>query len=365
MASNTIQMPAELFNGDAERILRFLTALNSAGVSAPTLSPSSTRQAEQKRKRRNKAHNTNAPNAQDGDEDDEAGEEEDDPTPVGMLGECKPLFHIRDKDGRYQWVAEEPKDVLEAAEGKATAKYAFLVRKKKSSDSRKKYDIDSIIVQSPLLKERLGVLLEDYPRITTTLQRLVFSAPFQPFVHRWPQLVRLLDPVSTTDEIARQHLQLFHDVLYEELKNSITAKIDLVKNGVITFEHLWTILEPGSLIFGLDTGKERVWQLDDILTGQDNCGRFQQLSVWSVDQDSEKFGRYDSALMIYEFGGTARINSLRAFPLDFHPRKQQVVERLVERGRLFEKYAGYHFMHYSGIALTYGGSPHFVSLFPD
>ncbi len=225
----------------------------------------------------------------------------------------------------------------------------------KSYDSRKKFDIDSIIVQSPLLKEALGVALRDYPGITTSLQRLVFSGPFQPFVHRWPQLVELLDPATTPDETTRQHLQLFHDTLYEEIKLPIAAKLDLVKNGVITFEYLWTILEPGVLIFGFEDGKERVWELTNSSVGQCHGMTCQFLNVWNVDQDAEKFGRSNGSLQVYEFGGTARITSLRAFPLDFHPKKHQVINRLAARGRLFERYGGfYHFMHYTGIALTQG-----------
>ena len=227
-------------------------------------------------------------------------DEEDDKTPEGALCECKPLYQKRDKDGKYQWVAEEPEDVVEAAEGKETAKFAFLVRKKKSYDSRKKYDIDSIIVQSELLKESLGKVLKDYPGITTTLQRLVFKAPFQPFVHRWPQLVGLLDAKATKDEVARSHLQLFHDVLYEELEHAIKAKIDLVKNGVISFEFLWTILEPGKLIFAPEDGKERVFQLNSSWTATDSRRgmEFQSLSCWCVDMDGDKFGQSNENLAI-------------------------------------------------------------------
>ena len=352
MASNPgATMPA-ILPGDAERLLQLLGAFSAAMPAGPQVpAPNAT---QSKGRRGNRARNRNAKQTQEDDIEEKEEEEEDDPTPTGMLGECKPLYQVRDKDGRWQWVAEEPEDVSDAVEGKATAKFAFLVRKRKSDDSRKKYDIDSVIVQSPLLKERLAVVLKDYPGITTSLERLVFQAPFRPFVHRWPQLVKLLDPSETIDEIARQHLQLFHDVLYEELKNPISAKLDLVKNNVITFEYLWTILEPGSLIFGFDDGKERVWQLNSSSTAQQNGVTFESLNVWGVDQDAEKFGRLTNSLKVFEFAGTAKITSLRAFPLDFHSRKAEVVQRLVERGRLFEKYAGYNFEHYRGNALTHG-----------
>ena len=296
----------------------------------------------------------NMKQASDEDQETVVAKPSEDQIAPGMLSDCKPLYQERDKNNRLQWVAKEPDDIVDPVEGKETAKYAFLVRKKKSYDSRKKFDIDSIIVQSPLLKEVLGKILRDYPGITTSLQRLVFSAPFEPFVHRWPELVKHLDPVTTPDELTRQHLQLFHDTLYEEIKLPISAKLDLVKNGVITFEYLWTILEPGKLIFGFADEKERVWELINSALGECNGVPCRILTVWSVDQDAEKFGRSSSNVQVFAFGGTARITSLRAFPLDFHPKKQAIIDRLVERGRIFEQYAGYNFMHYTGTALIYG-----------
>ena len=323
-----------------DQLARLLPLLQP-GTAAPTATPA------QPLKSLQKATGT-AEDAEDADEDDG--------TPVGMWDECKSLYQKPDKDGRFQWVAEEPDDVVEAAEGKATAKFAFLVCKKKSHDSRKKYDLDSVIIQSPLLKDLLGQMLVDYPGITTSLDRLVFKAPFRPFVHRWPRLLHLLQPEVTQDETARSHLRLLHDILYyEELKNAIDAKIDLVKNGVITFEFLWTIFEPGTLVYSTEVGKERVYQLINPGIGMEQDGRqYQQLNVWGVDWDGDKFGSRHESLQVFEFEGTAKITALQAFPLDFHPEKRDLCARLVARGRLFEQFAGYHFQAYSGVALGYG-----------
>jgi ATPase family associated with various cellular activities (AAA) len=222
-----------------------------------------------------------------------------------------------------------------------------------SYDSRKKYEIDSVIVQSPLLKESLGIALVDYPGITTSLNRLVFKAPFQSFVHRWSQLT---DVLESAEGETHTHLKLFYDVLYAELKDAISAKNDLVKNGVITFEHLWTIFEPGTLIFSTDEGKERVYELSSAQVAVDQRRGMEYLSlyVWGVDWDGEKFGSSYEYLSNYEFEGTMSITKLAAFPLMFHPQKLQLLERLTARGEVFEKFAGYHYQAYQGVALGYG-----------
>ena len=275
--------------------------------------------------------------------------------PHGSITEAKALYSQKDNDGKYQWVTEEPVDVVDAAENEETARYAFLVRKRKSYDSRKKYDIDSIIVQSPWLKKSLGVILADYPGITTNLDRLVFKAAFHPFVHRWTRLVNLLEKGNFEEAVAKEHLLLFRDVLFEELKNAIAAKIDLVKNGVITFEYLWTIFEPQTLVYSVSNGKECVFKLNSSSTATDQRRGldFLQLLCWSVDWDGTKFGRHDVYLQDYEFAGTTPISSLSAYPLEFHPEKEQLVQRLVLRGKLFERFAGYHYKAYRGVALGY------------
>lgn len=84
-------------------------------------------------------------------------------TKVGMECDLKNLYQKEDDRGRHTWTDKYPDDLDEAAENEITARYAILVRNKKSFDSRKKLEIDSIVIQSPLLKNVLSKVLKDYP----------------------------------------------------------------------------------------------------------------------------------------------------------------------------------------------------------
>jgi hypothetical protein len=77
----------------------------------------------------------------------------------GMDCHLKNLYQKEDDRGRTTWTEKYPDDVDEAAENEATAKFAILVRKKKSFDPRKKLEIDSIVVQSPLLQVVLSSII--------------------------------------------------------------------------------------------------------------------------------------------------------------------------------------------------------------
>ncbi|KPI39347.1 uncharacterized protein AB675_5207 [Cyphellophora attinorum] len=279
----------------------------------------------------------------------------DDSISSGSLCQYKPFYARKDKDGKTQWTTKEPEDAAEPVEGRSTAKYAFLVRLRKSSDTRKKYDLDSVVVQSQLLKTQLGVALADYPGVTTSLERLVFSAPFRPFVHRWDHLTTLLEDSEGDDPASAAHLKLFLDLLYTELKEAIDVKTDLVRNGVITFEHLWTICEPETLIFGEQYGQQCVWELKHTSNCNSQDGvPYLSLAVWSVDFDGSRFGKSHGYLDIHYFEGTVKIDELEYFPLDFHTQRNTVARALIARGKSFAALAGYHYKWYTGVALAEG-----------
>ena len=108
------------------------------------------------------------PSADDGASDDGASVSSDTGDTVEVKGpglecEIKNLYQKEDSRGRTSWVETYPDDLDEAAENEHTALYAILVRNKKSFDSRKKLQIHSIDVQSPLLRKFLSKVLGDYP----------------------------------------------------------------------------------------------------------------------------------------------------------------------------------------------------------
>ncbi|KAL9106860.1 MAG: hypothetical protein Q9227_008193 [Pyrenula ochraceoflavens] len=271
----------------------------------------------------------------------------------GMICEPINLYQKRDEDGNLIWTDEYPKNLHDPVENSETAKYALLVRNTKCLDGKKKLQIQSIQIQSPLLREALGMILDGYPGVTTTLEKLTFSVPFAPFVHRWLKFVDVLD--SMEDGEMKDHLNLLHDILSEELKETIAAKVDLVANGVIDFVHMWTIFEPGCLIYGAAQGYDRVYELRNSQQGCLGDGTpYINLRCWSVDWDGDKFGSKEESLYNYGYEGTVKITQLPYYPLTFHPDRNGLEGRLLSRGRTFESLKGYHYMAYKGVALGYG-----------
>ncbi|KAL2067513.1 hypothetical protein VTL71DRAFT_1938 [Oculimacula yallundae] len=269
---------------------------------------------------------------------------------LGMKCDLKNLYQKEDERGRASWTDKYPEDLDEAAENETTARYAILVRNKKSFDPRKKLELDSIVVQSPLLKQVLTKVLKDYPGVTPSLNRLIFQAPFNSFVHRWTQLVAALE--EQEDGETKDHIQLLYTVLEAELRDTIAAKADYIKNKVITFEHLWTIFQPGTTLYSEEWGRHCGSKFSNgSYYEHPKYGPCYGVNTQKVDWDGDKFGYASNQHIILAFGGTRPIASLEAFPLSFHPEQKKIKAELLKRGKLFEHYHGYHYQAYKAFAI--------------
>jgi len=268
---------------------------------------------------------------------------DDDSKEKGAVSSVKNIYQSsKDSHGHWTWVDKYPEDVAEAAENNETEKFAIVIRNKKSEDSRKKLEADSIIVQSPWLKKALGQILEDYPGVTCELQRLIFEAPFAPFVHRWSAFLKFMKR-NDIDKTTKEHLSLLHDILKYEIGDAIKEFEDYVLNGVITYDSLWMIFQPGGVVISEHRGPLSAFELNYSEYQDDRCGKYLQLKCDCVDWDGKHFGRYTESIRIFKFSGTRKITSLNAFPLSFSETKEETRLQLIERGERFEALVGYQY----------------------
>ena len=266
---------------------------------------------------------------------------------TGMRCNIKNLYQSApDEDGDRQWVDKYPDYVEEPSENDETLRYALLIRNIKSSDSHKKLEIHSIVVQSPVLKKALGSVLQGYPGITTGLDRLEFEAPFEPFVHRWERLENARQ--TEQDSEAKSHLELLWSTLEFQLRDTLKKKVDHTAHGVITIKSMWTIFEPGCYVFTVNDGREILLRF---ISGSYNRSGDYILECNYIDWDGERFGLEDATLEIPTFKGTTPIRGLLAFPVKYHQSEGELRQRLIARGKIFEAHKGYHYKRYEGIGI--------------
>ena len=168
------------------------------------------------------------------------------------------------------------------------------------ADPHRVLALHSIVVQSPLLKDLLEVVLAGYPGVTVSLQRLEFSGEFEPLIHRWTELKAAIAKLKSvaaeegaSEEAAERvkHAELLYSLLEEECRDTISESQDMINQGVITYELLWTIFQPGCLVYAKLQGQERVFRLSSQRYGRD---REQSPVYWLtcqyVDSSGVSFG---------------------------------------------------------------------------
>lgn len=186
--------------------------------------------------------------------------------------------------------------------------------------------------------------------MTPSLKRLVFQAPFSPFIHRWTELSKALDHEKDTE--TKKHLQLLYTTLQAELNDLIAAREDYIKNKVITFDHLFIIFIPGTTIYSQEWGRDCASKFSQgSYFEHAKYGPVYGVNTQKVNWDGDKFGYENAQHLIRAFAGTMKIEDLDAFPLEFHSEHKKITSQLIKRGRLFEHYHGYHYKYYKAFAI--------------
>ncbi|KAM3420591.1 hypothetical protein BST61_g3853 [Cercospora zeina] len=208
----------------------------------------------------------------------------------------------------------------------------------------------SLQVNSQHLKDILRDTIDSFPGISFHTKDITIDAPYRVLFHYKDELEAAGEKLEDEDAIA--HLGLLLDFIHEEFNDTIEESENLREQGLMSYQHLWTIYRPGDLIYGTVLGQPRAFRL---ISYQYNCGDFPglQLSTEFVDFDGEDFGTRIGGQFVAAFSGAERIDRLEAFPMKFHSAPEDVQKQLVARGRRFEELAGMHFMRYASIALEH------------
>lgn len=152
---------------------------------------------------------------------------------------------------------------------------------------------------------------------------------------------------------------MLYSTLESELAATIRQKKDLISHGVMKFGLLWTMFEPGCLIYHRTKDHDRIYQLKTAKYDTANQSRVYKLECRFVSYDGAHFGYKKAPISITEFQGTKKIAKLEAYPPEFRADENELRARLTARGKMFEAYKGIHFVGYDGIAMAAGGKGYY------
>ena len=116
-----------------------------------------------------------------------------------------------------------------------------------------------------------------------------------------------------------------------------TRSLSFVSSGHITYDLLWTIFEPNALVYTIcpRTYKPRCVRYNfgqkSVKTGE----KYWSINCCYLDFNGEDLGTVAIELRIPEFHGAKQINTLEAFPFQYHADFTGVRAKLLRYGRKF------------------------------
>lgn len=149
-----------------------------------------------------------------------------------------------------------------------------------------------------------------------------------------------------------QHLDLLTSFLQQYFTSIIITLPTLLEKAEITFDLLWALFPPNTLVYTtchyseepkcliFDFGEERILKK----------GKFYVIQCRYLDFNGKVLGQVMSNLLIPEYRGAKPISSLEVYPLEYHTEKAKVQSELVDRGRRFVSLKGIHHTAYQGLA---------------
>ncbi|KAH8880552.1 AAA family ATPase [Thozetella sp. PMI_491] len=209
-------------------------------------------------------------------------------------------------------------------------------------------------INSQALKDLLADIIGYYPGQSFHTEDISIDFPAHCLYHYRPELKAALEQGDLTED-QRAHLPILLDFIDEHFADEIKEQENLQVKGLVTYNHLWTIFKPGSLIFGSAYGQKRVFKLSNSYYQGGQCPGL-ILSVECVNFDGDDFGTQMTNVRVGSFAGAMPIAGLSAFPLDLHPAKEDIRASLIERGRRWEALAGQNFREYKGVAFDGEGN---------
>ena len=180
-------------------------------------------------------------------------------------------------------------------------------------------------------------------------------------------LVKYLD--QDYAEVKRRYTHL---VPWKPSKLTVCSLYPMLENGLITFDLLWALWKPGTLVYTETYGchdEPRAFKVDmsekhysmmggEFFWVEGKVRPYHPPAPMSLltcisqyfEYDGKQFGYGTTSTEISNFQGARKITSLPCYPLKYHKNEAKLRETLIERGKKFVQLSGVHYKGHQGMA---------------
>ncbi|KAJ7757187.1 hypothetical protein DFH07DRAFT_958772 [Mycena maculata] len=220
-------------------------------------------------------------------------------------------------------------------------------------DERYKENVEKTTVEvySEHLRKILAKVINHYPGISFHTKHISLTFPVECLYH-YRQELRAEAQTMQERSVALEHLNILLNFIETQFATTIEQVNNLLPQGLISFETLWTLFRPGAIIHGKIRGYDRAFKLESY-SYIGASGSFNQCGIY-VDYDGQNFGAREKRLIIPPFDGSTSISALPFAPLAMRTRKDEIRKTLMKRGERFQTMKGQCHGEYVGVAIEQG-----------
>ncbi|KZV69065.1 P-loop containing nucleoside triphosphate hydrolase protein [Peniophora sp. CONT] len=238
-------------------------------------------------------------------------------------------------------------------------KHALVVRR--LIDERGKHTGTVIDIKSPALCEVLLEINAGVEGLELSRHEAVASTELMYYSH--DGLIKRLaverdkEPQDQTESLIVDIIAAIH-VVEEDLAHTLLGITQLTSEGEITFDLLWALFKPNSLIYSYHspTEQSRMLLVRRIEYGMHmDRTRYLKLSCDILHDDGNLFGFAREHLEITEYRGVRTITDLPTYPLQYHPNADAVYAQAIEMGKRYVQMPQHSYHEISGLAVREGG----------
>ncbi|KAK3338921.1 P-loop containing nucleoside triphosphate hydrolase protein [Neurospora tetraspora] len=235
--------------------------------------------------------------------------------------------------------------------------HALVIRQVYDQNGRQEKTI--LNVNSPFILRAFRDVIKSHPIVPSTFEEpFELESPFQMLIHHWDDLD--VHRRQTSDYDVRSHLNLLFDFMESELGPDYQRLQAMWQKGHITYETLWSVFKPGSLLITFENGHP--WLLRCLRTGYEvynSIGPVCHIYGQYTDFDGKTFGNATQEFQIRQkvsLNGLhpGPINQLPIFPLAYWTKDETKIDdlkrRLQIRGEAFKEIDGVALRYYHGTA---------------
>ncbi|KAJ7319012.1 P-loop containing nucleoside triphosphate hydrolase protein [Mycena albidolilacea] len=272
--------------------------------------------------------------------------------PHGSKPELVHLDKRWDKNGDEYYV-QQKKAEPRIPGGDWWEKHVLVVVRHFEQNDPEEVEKSTVEVYSAYLRKTLAKVIPTYPSISFQTEHISLSLPVECLYHYFSELRAEVEPLQE-GSVELVHLNILLNFIETQFATTIESVNNLRPQNLISYDTLWTLFRPGTIIHSKIRGYDRAFKLEEYWIIK--CG--QQAGFYStgihMDYDGENFGYRNETLKIPPFTGSIATSTLPFTPLEMRPRKEEIRMALMKRGERFQSMRGQCHGEYVGVAIEEG-----------